>query len=201
MSNSLTSILFVLVFVFFDIVFKPAWAEFEVCEVKECNAPNPELESCERQFLLFIPWLDTNCVDKNAARIQQASAAYDSCLLLKQLESTQCKLLNLTLKMQAAQSIPPANLFKSNGELCQSRSECKSGYCMPGPDVEIASSNVAAKSSGKWFCTAPSSNCALPDSNGGKYGQSLMTENGVLLVCQSAGAGHWAQFSPNKSTQ
>ncbi len=103
-----------------------------------------------------------------------------------------CDRLKSQLKTNVTKVISTKPILKPNGELCAAKSECSSGYCMPGPSKKI----IAKKPSGggNWYCTSAKSNCALPETDGAMYGQKIRVQ-GLDLICKNPQkSGYWAQF-------
>lgn len=65
---------------------------------------------------------------------------------------------------------------------------CRSGYCYPGP--------ADSGENKPWFCIDPDMNCALPGTDGARYGARIRV-NGRVYVCQNPGAPtNTARFGP-----
>jgi hypothetical protein len=87
---------------------------------------------------------------------------------------------------------PAVQASINNGERCNSHTECKSNYCMPGPSLTPIAKNP--EGGGKWYCTAAAMNCAKPGTDGARYGDKI-NDNGSLLTCKNPMMqGYWGQF-------
>jgi len=84
------------------------------------------------------------------------------------------------------------NKLLNNGEPCKRRSDCYSNYCMPGPSPKPIARNPAG--GGTWYCTAADMNCALPGTDGAKYGETINVAGSTLRCMNPNIDGYWGQF-------
>jgi hypothetical protein len=173
----------------------PAAAGFLACQVRDCARPAVVQVDCS-SGILFIQRIDPICEARNSALRAQAEAEYEACLQQQKLDRANCAALEATRNLeQSIGGIDPGEEFKTNGVACISSSECESGFCLPGPGRARSLSAIPEKSDVTWYCASEKANCALPDDDGGLYGDSIDV-NGTKLVCQNPGRGLWGQFYP-----
>lgn len=158
--------------------------DFEPCIPNECEIINIPKPNCTKK-IAFIRLKDPACEASWAASQQRAQLDYQNCQIRAKITLTRCE----ALRAAKNDTIHP----RSDGEICAISTDCESGYCMPGPSPQPATSTIRIGNDNFWYCVNASANCALPNTGGGFYGDRLIFENEELM-CQNPGKGLWAQY-------
>lgn len=165
------------------------------CSVREiiCKEPirTPSQCSEETSFLarLFRTPSVEFCEKREEVQYRYEQENYRSCVADQKSQETRCEILTRQREIDIeSKKIREDASPQENGSICAQPSECKSGYCLPGPDVRVGGS--AEK-----YCVAEQMNCAWPGEQGYKYDKPLeWGQNNIVLTCNDPGKGRWAQF-------
>lgn len=159
---------------------------FDCSKPKACVREKPNEDKClvgSSWFVKLFKIEDRICEKKRDLINVNRAAAYQACLKTLEIEQLKCTNLTLQKKLnEGGKNTPP----QRNGTECQTHTNCASGYCMPGPDVNVGGSKFN-------YCTAKSKNCAFPGSDGRMYGHPEIIGSD-LLTCANPGGGRWAQY-------
>ena len=154
--------------------------------VKDSELEVAKIKAKVSQAGVIHDFLDPLTDKKNEEKQKLASQA-----IVLALDEKGRKILEEFVKIQPKQT-PVTVVAKEvlatsprlNGQKCESKKDCYSGYCYPGPD--ITKSN---------FCLAAQVNCAFPGADGYRYGD-IVPIQGDKFQCYrpSSGLARWKKL-------